>query len=140
MSAHRLHAAAHQMHLERRAFGRRRAVWHAWIIHSNLQRLPCCVRNVSDGGALLELGVPEWLPATFDLLVDGPDLRLPCELVHRGKHGVGVTFTDPDLSQELMDYCNLPASSNDRPPPVNGGGLAPPRLTSEMIKHALRQK
>ena len=140
MSAHRLHAVAHQMQQERREFGRRRAVWHAWIIPSSLQRLPCCVRNVSDGGALLELSVPEWLPATFELAVDGPNLRLPCELNHRGKHGVGVTFTDPELSQELMDYCNLPVSGNDRPTPGSGGGLAPPRLTSEMIKHVLRQR
>lgn len=121
--------------LERRSFGRRRPVWHAWIMPSNLQRLPCCVRNVSNGGALLELPVPDWLPAQFDVFVDGPDMRLHCEIAHRGKHGVGVVFTDADLAAELMAYCCV--RSDERR--VARGGFAPPRLTSELIKQILRR-
>ena len=139
MSANRLQASLLPVLQERRAFGRRRVVWHAWIIPSTLQRLACCVRNVSDGGALLELNVPEWLPATFDVFVEGPDMRLRCELTHRGKHGVGVAFSDAGLAQELMDYCNVPSINADRSTGHNGIRLAPPRLTSEMIRNALHR-
>lgn len=120
---------------ERKPFGRRRPVWHAWIIPSSLQRLACCVRNVSNGGALLELDVPEWLPAQFEVFIEGPDMRLHCETVHRGKHGVGVIFSEADMAAELITYCN---DRMDERLMANGG-VAPPRLTSEMIKQALRR-
>ena len=123
--------------LERRSFGRRRAVWHAWIIPSTLQRLACCVRNVSDGGALLELPVPDWLPATFDLFVDGPNMQLACELTHRGKHGVGVAFRDALLAQELMDFCQVQPVADRKTGTT--GGVAPPRLTSALIRHMLQR-
>ncbi len=138
MSTNRLHVSAQPAMHERRSFGRRRAVWHAWIIPSTLQRLACCVRNVSDGGALLELKVPEWLPATFDLYVDGPNMQLACELTHRGKHGVGVAFRDALLAQDLMDFCNVQPLAERR---TSDGGpfLAPPLLTSALIRHMLQR-
>lgn len=121
--------------LERKPFGRRRPVWHAWIIPSSLQRLACCVRTVSNGGALLELAVPEWLPAQFDVFIEGPDLRLQCELTHRGKHGVGVIFTDANRAAELVAYCH--GRTGDKQ--IANGGFAPPRLTPELIKQVLRR-
>jgi hypothetical protein len=139
MSANRLPVSVLPALQERRTFGRRRAVWHAWIIPSSLQKLPCCIRNVSDRGALLELKVPEWLPATFDLFVDGPDMQLTCDLTHRGKHGVGVAFRDANLMQELLNYCQVPQAI-DR----NGNGaaknFAAPRLTSALIRQMLTPK
>ncbi len=127
-----LHTASHP---ERRSFGRRRPVWHAWIIASSLQRLTCCVRNVSNGGALLELPVPEWLPAEFDVLIEGADMRLACEVVHRGKHGVGVHFTDGERAADLIAYCHGRMEERQA---VNGG-FQPPRLTSDLIKQVLRR-
>jgi hypothetical protein len=124
---------------ERRTFGRRRAVWHAWIIPSSLQKLPCCIRNVSDRGALLELKVPEWLPATFDLFVDGPNMQLTCDLTHRGKHGVGVAFRDAELMQELLDYCNVPTAT-DRQDIGAASRFAAPLLTSALIRQILTPK
>lgn len=124
---------------DRREFGRRRGVWHAWITPSSLQRLACCVRNVSEGGALLELAVPDWLPVRFDLLVDGVDIRLECDLRHRGRHGVGVTFCDPTQAQQLMEYCNLQVGAASRQQPATTGGMAPPRLTSHLIRSILKR-
>ena len=138
MSANRLQVSSTPALQERRSFGRRRAVWHAWIIPSSLQRLPCCVRNVSERGALLELKVPEWLPASFELFVDGPNLQLMCDLTHRGKHGVGVAFRDAALMQDLLDYCNVPSSSDDRNGSDAATSFAPPRLTSALIRQILQ--
>ena len=137
MSVSKLQNSAVPVQQERRSFGRRRAVWHAWIIPSSLQRLPCCIRNVSDRGALLELKVPEWLPASFDLFVDGPNLQLTCDLTHRGKHGVGVAFRDADLMQELLDHCNMQPAS-DRQSADTNAPFAPPRLTSALIRQILQ--
>lgn len=139
MSTNRLPVSVLPAQQERRTFGRRRAVWHAWIIPSSLQRLPCCIRNVSDRGALLELKVPEWLPATFDLFVDGPNMQFTCDLTHRGKHGVGVAFRDADLLQELLDYCHVP-QAGDRHANGTTSRFSPPRLTSALIRQILTPK
>ena len=77
---------------DRRTFGRRAIVRHAWIIAEQRPRLSCCIRNLSRGGALLELDVPSWLPYTFELVFEHPKLALSCEVAHRGRHGVGVAF------------------------------------------------
>ena len=77
---------------DRRVFGRRAIVRHAWITANQRPRLPCCIRNLSRGGALLELDVPSWLPYTFELAFEQPKIVIACEVAHRGKHGVGVAF------------------------------------------------
>ena len=134
----RPNTAIHLNSQDRREFGKRRNVLHAWIVPSSLQRLPCCVRNVSHGGALLELPVPFWLPTEFDLWVDAADIRVQCDLRHRGKHGVGITFRDLVEAQDLLDYCNVQPISA----PAHGtavGGLPPPRLTSALIRSILHR-
>lgn len=80
---------------ERRNFGRRQTLWHAWIMVSGRQRFACAVRNISPGGALLECEVPPWLPVEFRLVVEPYDIDILCDLRHRGKHGVGVQFREP---------------------------------------------
>jgi hypothetical protein len=91
-----------ERHRERRVFGRRSTLWHAWIVTSPRQRLACRVRNVSLGGALLELAVPLWLPNTFDLWVEDRQLIVDCEIKHRGTQGVGVGFRNLQQARQLF--------------------------------------
>jgi hypothetical protein len=76
----------------RRRFGRRRMVWHAWIVTPGPRRTACTVRNVSSGGALLELDVPAWLPHEFMLCLEDSAMSALCDVRHRGRHGVGISF------------------------------------------------
>ena len=121
---------------DRRAFGRRTTVWHAWII-SGSQELPCHVLNVSPGGALLEIAPPDWLPHSFDLRIEDCSLVLPCELRHRGRHGVGVSFVDPEKGRALFVLAN-PEAANSGPTTANSAGCLPrPKLTPELLRGAL---
>ncbi|HRK18843.1 MAG TPA: PilZ domain-containing protein [Hyphomicrobiaceae bacterium] len=78
--------------IERRSFGRRQTLWHAWIAAPGRARFACLVRNISPGGALLECEVPPWLPHEFRLIVEAHDIDIECDLRHRGKFGIGVQF------------------------------------------------
>jgi hypothetical protein len=58
-------------------------------------RIECVIRNLSDGGAKLEVrGVPiAKIPQTFDLIA--PNHRPhPCRVAWRTLREVGVAFTD----------------------------------------------
>ena len=99
---------------ESRAFGRRSTVRHAWIVAGQRTRLPCCIRNLSVGGALLEFKVPEWLPYNFDLIVENPKSTIACEVRHRGIHGVGVAFHSPLHGLLLFDAQQTKKASPQR--------------------------
>ena len=124
---------------DRRVFGRRGTVWHAWILTSARQRLACCVRNVSHGGALLELDVPAWLPHTFELFIEERDLRIPCGLRHRGRHGVGVQFSDTDKARALLAICRAASDATPAQSAADAAPLPRPRLTPDMIMRALHR-
>lgn len=101
-----------QFAVENRAFGRRATVRHAWIVVGQRQRLSCCIRNLSVGGALLELAVPAWLPYNFDIEIEEPKMKVACEVRHRGLHGVGVAFLSNARELMLLDECH------DKPVPA----------------------
>ena len=124
---------------EKRQFGRRSTLWHAWIVTNGKQRLPCCVRNVSDGGALLELEVPAWLPDKFILVIEERNLTIRCDLRHRGKHGVGIAYEDINDGRVLLEICK--GQQTLRPIPVSADPtqLARPKLTPELISEALHR-
>jgi hypothetical protein len=79
-------------HNEQRQFGRRRTLIHAIVVTSNGCRQSCIVRNVSSGGALLELSDPHKLPVHFKLIVGADRFEAECEIRHRTANGVGVLF------------------------------------------------
>lgn len=95
---------------ERRQFGRRTTVWHAWIVTSGAHRTACVVRNVSARGALLELDVPAWLPHEFILALEEPLISIACDVRHRGQHGLGISFRNPDDGQRLATLAIGPAT------------------------------
>ncbi|MDR3489058.1 MAG: PilZ domain-containing protein [Bradyrhizobium sp.] len=52
----------------------------------------CTVRNLSTTGALLAVSSPVRIPAEFTLVVPSDALRLPCAVVWRTEHRMGVHF------------------------------------------------
>jgi len=83
---------------ERRQFGRRRTYVHGHINARGRPSVPCVMRDVSEGGALLEVSHPQWLPSRFRLIVEADGFEADCEIVHRGDDSVGVRFTAPAKS------------------------------------------
>ncbi len=62
------------------------------IFQSGLRSIPCTVRNLSDGGAMLEFEQAFLLPKEFDLQIDLEDYEVTCE--RRWEEGLrcGVEF------------------------------------------------
>lgn len=77
---------------EKRQFGRRRTLIHAVIVLAKGRQMSCIVRNVSQGGALLEVDEPKHVPLHFRLYVAADQFLADCEVRHRSEHGVGVLF------------------------------------------------
>jgi hypothetical protein len=77
---------------ERRAFGRRTTCLHGWVVVEGRSRLACLVRNVSDGGALLEFAAPKSMPFQFKLVIDCKGFEAVCETRHHQEQWMGVRF------------------------------------------------
>ena len=77
---------------EQRQFGRRQTNLHAWISVPGRPKLPCTVKNLSVGGALLELNTPSWLPFNFQLTIEATRFRTMCEVRHHSANAIGVRF------------------------------------------------
>lgn len=88
---------------ESRKFGRRRALIHAFIVNKCGHRLPCIVRNISVGGALLEVDEPKHVPNRFKLVIDADSFEADCDIRHRTEHGVGVFFDDCRIARNGRD-------------------------------------
>ena len=59
-------------------------------------RLACWVRNISDGGALLDLVEKGGLPRAFGLRLANSSVLLECEITHATKNNYGVVFKPQD--------------------------------------------
>jgi hypothetical protein len=53
----------------------------------------CLVRNLSVTGAAIEISSRTGLPERFVLIVPGDGLQLPCYVVWRKDHRIGVAFS-----------------------------------------------
>lgn len=107
---------------ERRAFGRRRTLLHALVHTRGRPPTPCIVRNVSEGGALLEFpSDPYWLPSYFTLTIDSDGFSAQCEIRHKSQHGAGVFFQSVavrpggvDTRYALQDKATVAATRDPR--------------------------
>ncbi len=79
---------------EARCFGRRDANHAGWILVPGRARQHCVVRNMSQGGAMLECDRPQTLPMRFELLVEATGAWYACEIRQRSKEAVGVQFVE----------------------------------------------
>jgi PilZ domain len=78
--------------IEKRQFGRRQTSLHAWISVAGRPRLPCVVKDISVGGALIEFEKPSWLPFNFQLTIEATRFTTWCEVRHQGPNNCGVRF------------------------------------------------
>lgn len=54
--------------------------------------IPCVVRDISDGGARLQVAQGAAVPDTFELIVELDGLEVPCQIAWRKSNEVGVSF------------------------------------------------
>ncbi|MCA0399436.1 MAG: PilZ domain-containing protein [Proteobacteria bacterium] len=81
------------MTAERRQAARRRTLIGATIRVSQCNAtFSCTVRNLSEGGARLDIENPMWLPDAFELDIPHHDLRAPARIVRRADNHVAVAF------------------------------------------------
>jgi hypothetical protein len=83
---------------DRRQFGRRQTSYHAWIHVPGRPKVPCMVRDLSVGGARLELVMPPWLPYNFQLTIEATQFTSMCEVRHSGPNSLGVRFMEAAAS------------------------------------------
>jgi len=85
---------------ERRLSSRKRLFRAGKALWPNGDATACIVHNVSATGAKLEAFGP--IPNSFDLVVDGDSIRLPCSVVWRKANLIGVRFqVEMDLAPLL---------------------------------------
>jgi diguanylate cyclase (GGDEF)-like protein len=106
---------------ERRESHRAR-MWRGGKVLFNNRRsvLDCTIRNLSPGGACLQVESLAGVPATFELLIDGEDAPRPCHLVWQSDHRAGVEFV-AGQSQTADDGGGRHA--HHQPAPRTGGDL-----------------
>jgi hypothetical protein len=79
---------------EKRNFGRRNFICHAFVRVGRQQPRPCLLRNISQTGALVEFdGTPPG-SNVFDLIVAEPRFEARCEVKHRRGSALGVYFSE----------------------------------------------
>lgn len=92
---------------ERRQFGRRQTFKHGWVKIEGRPPVTCIVRNISEGGALLEVPANTWLPFKFRIEIAGEGIATDCEIRHQRDNMVGVCFAvraamlEPTVAQPL---------------------------------------
>jgi PilZ domain-containing protein len=80
--------------IENRKSPRHKVFKAATIEFNRAGGISCIVRNVSDGGACLEVASPFGIPADFSLHIVGSTGGHKCHVVWRTEKRIGVAFTD----------------------------------------------
>ncbi len=108
---------------ERRKHPRHKGFWRAIVFLPGLTPLHCIIRDISEGGALLEFAVAPRFPNKFRLYIEAHNCEYYCEVRHMSDYGVGVYFLEkrPCQSQENMIHFGR----RSKAPP-----LAVPRLVN----------
>lgn len=77
---------------ERRKALRHRTLKGGSISLNGAARIDCRVRNLSPGGAMLEVASPLGIPDDFVLVIDNDHVQQPCHVVWRTVARLGVEF------------------------------------------------
>ena len=80
---------------ERRAHPRHRTLKQGKVVLSDWMVFDCLIRDLSEGGARLELGGLTDLPREFRLLIASSNLLVPVALVWQHGQTAGVRFAGP---------------------------------------------
>ena len=62
------------------------------VFNRRLNVVDCVIRNMSEGGACIQVGDAGWLPAMFDLMVPIDGLQRPCRVAWRSADKLGVAY------------------------------------------------
>ena len=95
--------------------------------------IPCVVRDISDGGARLQVAQGSAVPDTFELIIELDGLEVPCQIAWRKPYEVGVSFlaepkwAAPKRAQIVGQSVSNSARSSVRRTPV-----APPSAVRDM--------
>jgi hypothetical protein len=86
---------AAQEHAERRAERRMRTLKRARIVFNHGQSVfDCTIRNLSPGGALIEVPSMQGMPMQFEIAMGEITERRPCSVQWRTERMMGVRFDD----------------------------------------------
>jgi len=77
---------------EHRAHSRHRTFKAATIAFNRAGGISCTVRNLSDGGACLEVASPVGVPDDFTLVIESDHVTRPCHVCWRTGNRLGVAF------------------------------------------------
>lgn len=93
----------------------------------------CIIRNISEGGALLDFGQKPRVPFMFELTIEGFRGTFPCEVRHDGSTAVGVRFINCDVKPIVESLGR--ASANDAAAQLHS---PPTQVPTEKAKPAAR--
>jgi PAS domain-containing protein len=80
--------------IEKRRKQRTRTLRGAKILFNNKRSvISCTVRNLSADGVHLNVQSTIGIPAFFDLVIDGDDKSIPCDLMWKADNRIGVAFS-----------------------------------------------
>ena len=80
--------------IENRKSQRHKVFKAATIEFNRAGGISCIVRNISDGGACLEVPSPFGIPPEFDLHIGGNRVGQHCHAIWRTPKRIGVAFAD----------------------------------------------
>ena len=100
-------AAKLDLSLDRRRSPRRTVVENAWIIDKNggWSLIDCTVRDLSEGGAKLQIDPVLKIPSHFDLLLGNELEIIPVRIRWRRRNFMGVEFSGPRRSAPPFRLC-----------------------------------
>jgi hypothetical protein len=79
--------------LEQRKHPRHRTLKAGRIVFNHrFSVIDCTVRNLSDGGACLELASSVGIPESFDLTIEPDRGTRPCRVAWKSENRIGVAF------------------------------------------------
>jgi hypothetical protein len=78
--------------IEKRRSPRRRVLKAGTIVSPHIARTDCTVRNLSDGGACLEVAAAAAIPDHFDLFMTTDRSAHACRVAWRSEARIGVEF------------------------------------------------
>lgn len=81
---------------EKRQFGRRESVVRATVVLPLRPPHACVVRNIGEGGALIDVMDHAHLPHNFRLIFEDENVGIPCRVIHTTGITYGVAFETPD--------------------------------------------
>ena len=77
---------------DRRTYLRQRVLKTGSIRFNRAAGISCTVRNMSEGGACLEVASPFGIPDNFTLIIESEDVLRPCRVAWSNSSRIGVAF------------------------------------------------